>query len=48
MLERVYASTPTSALRDVYMLDGKYLNNAAQEMRVGNKFTSQNCDLVGR
>ncbi|RBL85273.1 hypothetical protein DDE05_18050 [Streptomyces cavourensis] len=48
MLGRIYASASESALRDVYMLDGKYLDDAAQEMRAGNKFTSQNCDLVGR
>lgn len=48
MLGRVYASAAESALRDVYEFEGKHLDARAQEMRAEGKFTSQNCDLLGR
>lgn len=48
MLGRIYADASTSALRDVHTFEGKFLDDATQATRAENKYTSQNCDLLGR
>ncbi len=48
MLGRIYAAASEFALRDVYNLNGQWLDSAGQRMRASAKFSSQNCSLLGR